>query len=38
MRQAIASAEVGDEQHGKDPTVNLIQERVAELLGKEAAL
>jgi threonine aldolase len=38
MRQAIASAEVGDEQRGEDPTVNALQERVAELLGKEAAL
>ncbi|MGQ1305350.1 threonine aldolase family protein [Acinetobacter baumannii] len=38
MRQAIANAIVGDEQHGEDPTVNLLQERVAELLGKEAAL
>nr|WP_242544846.1 AraC family transcriptional regulator [Corallococcus sp. NCSPR001] len=38
MRQAVASAEVGDEQHGEDPTVNLLQERVAALLGKEAAL
>jgi threonine aldolase len=38
MRQAIAGAEVGDEQRGEDPTVNALQERVAELLGKEAAL
>lgn len=38
MRQAIASAEVGDEQRGEDPTVNLLQERVAQLLGKESAL
>ena len=38
MRQAIASAEVGDEQRGEDPTVNRLQQRVAELLGKEAAL
>jgi threonine aldolase len=38
MRNAIASAEVGDEQRGEDPTVNLLQQRVAELLGKEAAL
>jgi threonine aldolase len=38
MRRAIASAEVGDEQKGQDPTVNRLQERVAELLGKEAAL
>ncbi len=38
MRQAMASAEVGDEQRGLDPTVNALQEEVAELLGKEAAL
>jgi threonine aldolase len=38
MRQAIASAEVGDEQRGQDPTVNALQERVAELLGQDAAL
>jgi threonine aldolase len=38
MRRFIAEAEVGDEQRGEDPTVNLLQEMVAELLGKEAAL
>jgi threonine aldolase len=38
MRRAIAAAEVGDEQRGLDPTVNLLQERVAELLGHEKAL
>lgn len=38
MRVAIANAEVGDEQRGEDPTVNRLQHRVAELLGKEAAL
>ncbi len=38
MRQAIAEAEVGDEQRGEDPTVNRLQDMVAELLGKEAAL
>jgi threonine aldolase len=38
MRQAIATAEVGDEQKGEDPTVNALQARVAELLGQEAAL
>jgi threonine aldolase len=38
MRQAIASAEVADEQRGLDPTVTALQERVAELLGHEAAL
>jgi threonine aldolase len=34
----MAEAEVGDEQQREDPTVNLLQEMVAELLGKEAAL
>lgn len=38
MRRAIAAAEVGDEQRGEDPTTNRLQERVAELTGKEAAL
>ncbi|WP_433463590.1 threonine aldolase family protein [Spirillospora sp. CA-128828] len=38
MRAAIAAAEVGDEQRGEDPTVNLLLERVRALLGKEAAL
>jgi threonine aldolase len=38
MRRFMADAEVGDEQRGEDPTVNLLQEMVAELLGKEAAL
>ena len=38
MRGAIASAEVADEQRGADPTTNRLQERVAELLGHEAAL
>ncbi|MFZ3322463.1 MAG: GntG family PLP-dependent aldolase [Usitatibacter sp.] len=38
MRSAIASAPVGDDQYGDDPTVNALQERVAALLGKEAAL
>ena len=38
MRAAMASAEVGDEQIGDDPTVNALCERVAELLGKEAAV
>ena len=38
MRRAIAGAEVADEQRGLDPTVNALQERVAELLGHEAAL
>jgi len=38
MREAMARAEVGDDVYGEDPTVNLLQERVAELHGKEAAL
>src|SRR5215210_1371984 len=38
MRQAMAEAEVGDEQHFGDPTVNRLCERVAELLGFEAAV
>ncbi|MBI2214548.1 MAG: threonine aldolase family protein [Acidobacteria bacterium] len=38
MRRAIAAAEVGDEQRAEDPSVLRIQERVAELTGKEAAL
>ncbi len=38
MREAIARAEVGDDVFGDDPTVNRLQETVAHLLGKEAAL
>ena len=38
MRAAIAAAPVGDDQYGEDPTVNRLQEYVAALLGKEAAL
>ncbi len=38
MREAIARAVVGDDVFGDDPTVNALQERVAALLGKEAAL
>ena len=38
MRRAMAEAEVGDDQYGEDPTVNLLQETFAELTGKEAAL
>ena len=38
MRAAIAAAPVGDDQFGEDPTINLLQERIAALLGKEAAL
>ena len=38
MRKAMAEAEVGDEQRFEDPTVNALCERVAELLGFEAAV
>lgn len=38
MRAGIAAAPVGDDQYGEDPTVNRLQERIAALLGKEAAL
>ncbi len=38
MRAAMAAAEVGDDQFGEDPTTNRLQERIAGLLGKEAAL
>ncbi|HEX8010880.1 MAG TPA: GntG family PLP-dependent aldolase [Casimicrobiaceae bacterium] len=38
MREAMAAAPVGDDQYGEDPTANALQERVAKLLGKEAAL
>jgi len=38
MRAAMAAARVGDDQFGEDPTVNILQERIAALLGKEAAL
>src|SRR5277367_6986832 len=38
MRQAMPAAPVGDDQYGEDPSVNRLQERIADLLGKEAAL
>ena len=38
MRAAMASAAVGDDVFGEDPTTNLLQERVAQLCGTEAAL
>ncbi len=38
MRAAMAAAEVGDEQRGEDPTINALCERMAALLGKEAAM
>ena len=37
MRLAMASAEVGDDVYGEDPTVNSLEERVAEMFGKEVA-
>jgi threonine aldolase len=38
MRQAMAGAEVGDDVWGEDPTINALEERAADLLGKEAGL
>jgi threonine aldolase len=38
MRKAMAEAEVGDDVYGEDPTVRRLEERTAEVLGKEAAL
>jgi threonine aldolase len=38
MRRAMAEAPVGDDQYGEDPSVNRLQQRIAELLGKEAGL
>ncbi|WP_369811096.1 low specificity L-threonine aldolase [Quadrisphaera sp. DSM 44207] len=38
MRRAMAGAEVGDDVYGEDPTVRALEERVAALLGHEAAL
>ncbi|GIH18681.1 threonine aldolase [Rugosimonospora africana] len=38
MREAMASAEVGDDVYGEDPTVNALEARVAELFGHEAAM
>jgi threonine aldolase len=38
MREAMRTAEVGDDVYGEDPTINRLQEKVAEILGKEAAL
>src|SRR3954447_21887332 len=38
MREAMATAEVGDDVYGEDPTVNELEARVAELLGHEAGL
>jgi len=38
MRRAMYEAELGDDVYGEDPTVNRLEERAAELLGKEAGL
>jgi len=38
MRSAMAQAEVGDDVYGEDPTINRLEDRAAEILGKEAAL
>jgi len=38
MRSAMAAAEVGDDVFGDDPTVNLLEQRMAGMLGKEAAI
>ncbi|HEY6490796.1 MAG: GntG family PLP-dependent aldolase [Terracidiphilus sp.] len=38
MRAAMATAEVGDDVYGEDPTVNLLEKRAAEVFGREAAL
>ena len=38
MREFMAAAEVGDDVYGEDPTINSLEERVAQLFGKEAGL
>lgn len=38
MRRAMSEAEVGDDVYGEDPTVNRLEQRAAEVIGKEAAL
>ena len=38
MREAMARADVGDDQFGEDPSINRLQERVAAMLGHESAL
>src|SRR5574342_515111 len=38
MRRAMAEAEVGDDVYGEDPTVNKLQQRAAEIFGREAGL
>src|ERR1700735_2156868 len=38
MRAAMAEAEVGDDVYGEDPTVNKLEQRAAEVFGREAAI
>jgi threonine aldolase len=38
MRKAMFEAEIGDDVYGEDPTVNELERKVAELIGKEAAV
>src|SRR4051812_7654690 len=38
MRQAMAEAEVGDDVYGEDPTINRLEQRAAEIFGREAAI
>ncbi|MDE2282900.1 MAG: low specificity L-threonine aldolase, partial [Actinomycetales bacterium] len=38
MREAMASAPVGDDGYGEDPSVNALEARLADLLAKEAAV
>ena len=38
MRRAMADAEVGDDQYGEDPTVNRLEKRAAEIVGKDAGV
>ncbi|HEV2250118.1 MAG TPA: GntG family PLP-dependent aldolase [Candidatus Limnocylindria bacterium] len=38
MRKAMADAEVGDDQYGEDPTVNRLEERASQIVGKEAGV
>jgi threonine aldolase len=38
MRKAMFESKIGDDVYGEDPTVNQLEEKVAKLLGKEAAV
>src|SRR5881227_2933997 len=38
MRRAMAEAEVGDDVYGEDPTINRLEQRAAEIFGKEASI